>query len=137
MNSKQGGHALVKDIMVREVATVSPFATIREAMGVMRDRGVRSLVVEKKHEHDAYGIITYTTILNTIVAEEGDIDLINVYDVAAKPVITVSRELEVKHVAKLMVNQGIRRVIVTLNNNLEGLITMDDIVDSILTLIEK
>jgi signal-transduction protein with cAMP-binding, CBS, and nucleotidyltransferase domain len=136
MSSSQGGQALIKDIMVRDVATISPFATIREAMSAMRKRGVRSLVVDKKHEHDAYGIITYTTILKTIVAEEGDIDLINVYDVAAKPVITVSRELEVKHVAKLMVNQGIRRVIVTLNNELEGLITMDDIVDSILDLVE-
>ena len=134
--TQRGGQALIKDIMVRDVVTVSPFATIREAMRVMRDQGVRSLVVDKKHDHDAYGIITYTTILKTIVAEEGDIDLVNVYDVAAKPVITVSRELEVKHVARLMVNQGIRRVIVTLNNELEGLITMDDIVDSILEMVE-
>lgn len=51
---------LVKDIMLREVVTVSPFATIREAMRVMKQNKVKSLVVEKRDAHDAYGIITYT-----------------------------------------------------------------------------
>ena len=53
---------LVKDIMLREVVTVSPFATIREAMRVMKQNKVKSLVVEKRDAHDAYGIITYTNI---------------------------------------------------------------------------
>lgn len=128
---------LVKDIMVRDVVMVSPFATLREAMGLMKKNKVKALVMDKRHEHDAYGILTYTTLLRTIVAEDGDIDLINVYDVAAKPVITVSRELEIKYVARLMVNQGIRRVVVTLNNKLEGLITMDDIVGAILEVAEQ
>ncbi|MGE4294485.1 MAG: CBS domain-containing protein [Campylobacterales bacterium] len=128
---------LVKDIMVRDVVMVSPFATLREAMSLMKKNKVKALVMDKRHEHDAYGILTYTTLLRTIVAEDGDIDLINVYDVAAKPVITVSRELEIKHVARLMVNQGIRRVVVTLNNKLEGLITMDDIVGAILEVVEQ
>lgn len=128
---------LVKDIMVKNVATVSPFATIREAMQVMRQRNVKSLVVEKKHAHDAYGIITYTTILKTIVAEEGDIDLVNVYDVCSKPAITLSRELEVKHAARLMVNQGMKRILVASDNELEGIITMNDIVGSIVGMLDR
>ncbi|NMG02576.1 CBS domain-containing protein [Azoarcus taiwanensis] len=123
---------LIKDIMVREVVTVSPFATIREAMRLMRQRQVKSLVVEKRDVHDAYGIITYTNILKTIVAEEGDIDLINVYDICSKPALTISRELEVKHAAKLMVNMNIRRLLVTATNELAGIITMNDIVSAIL-----
>jgi predicted transcriptional regulator len=125
---------LVKDIMVREVVTISPFATIREAMQVMKQRGVKSLVVDKRHEHDAFGIITYTNILKTIVAEEGDIDLINVYDICAKPAISISREVEIKHAARMMVNLGIRRLLVTATNELAGIVTMDDIVGAILTM---
>ncbi|MBW7862135.1 MAG: CBS domain-containing protein [Rhodocyclaceae bacterium] len=128
---------LVKDIMVREVVTISPFATIRDAMRVMRSRGVKSLVVDKRHEHDAFGIITYTNILKTIVAEEGDIDLINVYDVCAKPALTISRELDVKHAARLMVNIGIRRLLVTAANELSGIITMNDIVGAILRMADE
>jgi predicted transcriptional regulator len=128
---------LVNDIMVRDVVTISSFATIHEAMRVMKRHGVKSLVVEKRGEHDAYGIIPYTNILKTIVAEEGDIDLINVYDVCAKPALTVSRDLDVKYAARMMVNLGIRRLLVTSSNELLGVITMDDIVGSLLELVES
>lgn len=128
---------LVRDIMKREVATVSPFATIREAMRRMSARGVKSLVVEKQGEHDAWGIITYTTILRTIVAEEGDIDLINVYDVCAKPVISINSEMDVRHVARLMVNQGYRRLVVLSDNDLVGIITMNDIVSAVLKMADE
>ncbi len=127
---------LVKDIMVKDVVTVSPLATLREAMALMREKKVKCLVVDKQNPHDAYGLVTYTNILQTIVAEEGDIDLLNVYDVCAKPVITVSRELDTKYVARMMVTHDIRRIVVTHHNELEGLITMSDIVDSILGMID-
>lgn len=128
---------LVKDIMNNDVVTISPLATIREAMKRMKDHKVKSLVVDKQGPHDAYGIITYTTILRTIVAEEGDIDLINVYDVCTKPVISVSEDLDVKHVAQLMVNQKFRRVVVLRNNELQGIVTRNDIVRPILEIAEQ
>ena len=127
---------LVRDLMIKQVATISPLATVREAMRAMRQYRVRSLVVDKGHPHDAYGIITYTGIIKTIVAEEGDIDLVNVYDVATKPVITVYGDMEVKYVAKLMINQGVRRVVVLNNNELEGIITMSDIITYLLEGVE-
>jgi len=128
---------LVKDIMQTNVATISPLATIREAMRVMRAKKVRALVVERRDSHDAYGLITYATILRTIVAEEGDIDLINVYDVCTKPAISVHGEMHVKHVARLMVNQNFRRVVVLRDNELEGIVARNDIVAPILELADK
>ncbi|WP_006786876.1 CBS domain-containing protein [Thiorhodospira sibirica] len=125
---------LVSDIMVRNVITVSPLATLRDAMRLMRRHKVKSLVVEKRNPHDAYGIVTYTTVLRTIVAEGGDIDMINVYDVCSKPVLTVPSEMDIKYVAKLMVSQSIRRLVVLRNNELEGIVTINDIVGSILDL---
>lgn len=128
---------LVKDIMVTDVITISPLASIREAMSVMRSRKVKSLVVQKKNEHDAYGMLTYSNILQTIVAEEGDIDLLNVYDVCTKPALIISRELDVKHAARMMVNMGLQRLLVTSTNDLAGIITMNDLVGAILELAES
>ncbi|PWG63879.1 CBS domain-containing protein [Spiribacter halobius] len=127
---------LVKDIMKTDVVTISPLASLREAMQLMRSRDVKSLVVEKRGPHDAYGLVTYTTILRTIVAEEGDIDLINVYDVCSKPAISVHPELDVRHVARLMVNQSFRRVLVLRDNELAGILTRNDIVASVLEMAE-
>jgi len=127
---------LVKDIMQADVVTISPLATLREAMAQMKRHKVKSLV-ERRDEHDAYGIITYTTILRTIVAEEGDIDLVNVYDVCTKPVITVPPGMDVKYVARLMVAQKLRRLAVLESDQLVGLITMNDIVGEVLSMAEK
>ncbi|MDD3608877.1 MAG: CBS domain-containing protein [Halothiobacillaceae bacterium] len=135
--SSENRPTLVSDIMVRDVATISAMATLREAMREMRRAGVKSLVVEKSHPHDALGIVTYTSILRTIVAEEGDIDLVNVYDVCSKPVITVSADMEVKYVARLMVSQGYRRIVVLDHNQLAGIISMNDIVGTILEMLDN
>lgn len=127
---------LVQDLMVTAVITISPFSTLREALSLMKKHNIKSLVVDRQNEHDAYGLITYTNILKTIIAEEGDIDLINVYDVCIKPAITVSPKLAVKHAAAMMSQHRLKRLLVTSDNQLVGLLAMDDLVSDILSLIE-
>jgi CBS domain-containing protein len=123
---------LVKDIMQTEVITIPPLATLREAMATMRRRGVKSLVVERRDDHDAYGLITYWAILRTIVSEEGDIDLVNVYDVYEKPALIVPQVMDVKYVARMMIAQNQQRVLVLESGRLVGLVTMNDIVGEVL-----
>lgn len=124
---------LVKDIMITNVYTVSPFAPLREALKLMKSYNVKSLVVEKSTEQDAYGLITYTNVLKTVIAEDGDIDLLNVYDVCAKPALSVGKSLAVKHVAAMMSEHRVKRLVVLEDNDLIGFITMNDIMDLLLT----
>ena len=128
---------LVKEIMKTEVVTVSPLATLREAMAVMSKHKVKSLVVERRDDSDAYGLLTYTAILRTIVAEEGDIDLINVYDVCSKPVITVPPGMDVRYVARLMAKHRLGRIVVLESGNMVGIITMNDIVGEVLAMADR
>lgn len=123
---------LVKDVMVKNVITVSPFAKMRDALHLMKQHKIKSIVVEKQNAHDAYGLITYSDILKTVIAEEGDIDLLNVYDSCAKPVITVGEDLAIKYVATLMATHRVRRLLVVHNNELIGLVAMNDIMEKLL-----
>lgn len=123
---------IVEDMMVADVVTISPMAKLREAMEVMRDRNIKSLVVERRSESDAWGMLTYTMLLRTIVHEEGDIDLINVYDIAAKPALSVPRQLDIRQAVSMMLQIGVKRLIVTNNNELEGILTMNDIIGTII-----
>ncbi|QEW07817.1 CBS domain-containing protein [Nitrincola iocasae] len=127
---------LVKDVMVNDVITVSPFATLRDALSLMKRHKLKSLVVEKTNDNDAYGLITYTNIVKTVVAESGDIDLINVYDVCAKPVISVGQSLSVKHAASLMITSRVKRILVLKDNEMVGLLCMNDIVQTLLNDLE-
>ncbi|NPA16371.1 MAG: CBS domain-containing protein [Aquificae bacterium] len=122
---------LVKDVMRTDVSTISPFASIKGALKKMRDQEVKALVVDKQHPHDAYGIITYTSILKAVYAEDGDIELLNVYDIAVKPAITISADVEIKYAARMMVNFNIKRLLVVENNQLKGIISMTDIIESL------
>jgi CBS domain-containing protein len=121
---------LVADIMTtNNLAIISPMASVRDALNTMRETKVKSLIVNKLNTSDAYGILTYKNILQSIVAEEGDIDLLNVYDICSKPAIQISKELNVKYAAKMMVNQSIKRILVIDNNELEGILTMSNILE--------
>jgi signal-transduction protein with cAMP-binding, CBS, and nucleotidyltransferase domain len=135
MNTSQEKQ-VVEHMMVADVVTISPMAKLREAMEVMRDRNIKSLVVERRSGSDAWGMLTYTMLLRTIVHEEGDIDLINVYDIAAKPALSVPRQLDIRQAVSMMLQIGVKRLIVTNNNELEGILTMNDIIGAILAEME-
>lgn len=123
-----GKQILVKDVMQTNVETISPLASFKEALAKMKEKKVQSLIVDKQDQHDTYGIITYTSILKAVFAEDGDIDLLNVYDMAVKPAVSISKDVEIKYAAKMMVNFNIKRLLVVDNNQLEGIISMTDII---------
>jgi CBS domain-containing protein len=130
---------LVKEIMTprEKLVVVAQMATVREALHMMRKHKVRSVIVEKNGEHGAYGLATFKNILQSIVAEEGDIDLLNVYDIAVSPSISVSAKLDVKYAARMMVRSSIKRLLVIDNNELQGILTMSDIISVLMDSVEN
>ncbi|MCM8594797.1 CBS domain-containing protein [Accumulibacter sp.] len=123
---------LVAGIMKRKVVTISPLATVREALMLMKERGVKSLVVEKRHAGDAYGLIAYRDVARAVIADDGDIDLLNVYDIAQKPALQVSQHLEVRYLARLMIQYSVKSVLVIDNNELQGFVSDTDVVGSLI-----
>ncbi|HMW18124.1 MAG TPA: CBS domain-containing protein [Accumulibacter sp.] len=119
---------LVSEIMKAQVITVSPLATVRDALRMMNERGVKSLVVEKRHPSDAYGLIAYREVARAVIAEDGDIDLLNVYDIAQKPALQVSQHLDVRYLARLMIQYAVKNVLVIDNNELQGFVSDTDVV---------
>ena len=129
---------LVENVMTpkEKLIMISPMATVREALKLMKDHKVRSVIVDKTKPDSAYGLVTFKNILQSIVAEDGDIDLLNVYDVAATPAISVSSQLNVKYAAKMMVKSSIKRLLVLDNNELLGILTMTDIIAILMDAVE-
>jgi len=129
---------LVKEVMTpkTQLISVSPMAPVREALKLMREHKVRSVVVEKSTPSGAYGLLTFKNILQSIVAEDGDIDLLNVYDIANTPAISVSALMDVKYAARMMVTNSIKRLLVIDNNELYGILTMSDIIGILMESVE-
>ncbi len=127
---------LVENIMKKEVVLIKPYATLKEALLLMKENGLKSLIVDKNSPADAYGIITNTQILEKIVAEDGDIELLNVYDIYKKPAFSISSKIDVKFAAKSMIEHNIKRVVVTDNNELLGVLSITDLTEYLMSMVE-
>lgn len=120
----------VNDIMIpkNRVITISSLESVRNCLKIMEEKKVKSIIVKKDNAYDAFGIVTYTNILNAIFSQDGDMDLLNVYDIATKPIIQISADLNIKYAAQMMINNSVNRLLVTGNGDLLGLVSMNDIV---------
>lgn len=128
---------LVSEVMIKDnLAIISPMAPVRDALMMMRTTRVKSLIVDKIRPSDAYGLLTYKNILYSIISSDGDIDLLRVYDICSKPAIQVSKQLDLKYASQLMVKNNVKRLLVVDNNELEGILTMTDILTLFLKTIE-
>ncbi len=124
---------LVKDIMSKNILVIaSPMAPVRDALRLMKSKKVKSLIVDKIRPSDAYGLLTYKNILYSIIANDGDVDLLRVYDICTKPAYQVSQELDSKYAVELMVKSKVKRLLVIDNNDIKGILTMTDIMENYL-----
>lgn len=114
------------DIMTKDVVTIRGAATVADAVKLMKEKGLRSLVVKRRSDDDAYGIITETDIVYKVTAYGLDPKTIRVFEVMTKPCIVVNPDLEVEYVARLFANTKIRRAPV-IKDSLLGVISITDI----------
>lgn len=115
-----------EDIMTKEVITIRGAATVADAVKLMKTKGLRALIVERRHQQDAYGIVTETDIVYKVTAYGKDPKQVRVYEIMTKPCIVVNPDLGVEYVARLFANTGIRRAPV-ITNELQGIISVTDI----------
>lgn len=117
-----------KDIMTKEVVTVSGSATVAEAVKLMKDKGLRALIVERRNDNDPYGMVTETDIIYKVAAYGKDPKEMRVYQIMTKPCIVVEPELGVEYVARLFANTRIRRAPV-IEGKLLGIVSISDILN--------
>ncbi len=116
------------EIMTQDVVTIRGSATVAEAIALMRQRGWTALIVDRRHEQDAYGIVTESDIVYKVIAYGLDPKKMRVYEIMTKPCIVVNPDLGVEYVARLFANTGIHRAPV-IKDKLLGIISLTDILE--------
>ncbi|MEM6423751.1 MAG: CBS domain-containing protein [Cyanobacteria bacterium P01_D01_bin.128] len=115
-----------EQIMTRDVVSIKGSATVAEAVKLLKERGLRALIVEPRHEMDPYGMVTETDIVYKVAAFGHDPKKMRVYEIMTKPCIVVNPELGVEYVARLFAQTRIRRAPV-IKGSLLGIISISDI----------
>lgn len=116
----------------RDVVIVEKSESIRKAIKLMRDHHVGDVVVVEMLENATIpiGILTDRDIVIEILAEDVDLDTVNVGDVMSYQLATVPEDTKLVDVIKLMRNKGVRRLpVVNEQNELQGILSVDNILE--------
>ena len=111
-----------KDIMTRDVVTVSPTLAVKDlAKVLLKNRISGAPVVDKKGK--IIGVVSEADIL----AKKGK----QVKDIMSRKVIAVEEEMPVEEIASQMTHHGISRVPVMRAGELAGIVSRADIISAI------
>ncbi len=118
----------VRDVMKPHVDMVDGMCTVKEALEKMQHVETKSLIVNKRHEHDEYGIVLISDIAKQVLATDRAPERVNVYEVMTKPVISVDPEMDIRYCARLFEKFGLSRAPVIENRQVIGIISFTDMV---------
>ncbi|MDH5396416.1 MAG: CBS domain-containing protein [Gammaproteobacteria bacterium] len=118
----------VKDVMKTNFDIVDGMITVSEALKKMKHIETKTLIVDKRDDNDEYGVVLLGDIAKQVLAKDRSPDRVNVYEVMAKPVITVDPNMDIRYCARLFENFGLSRAPVVECGKMIGIISFTDMV---------
>ncbi len=118
----------VREVMKEKFDLVHGLATVAEALQQMAHVETKCLIVEKRHEHDEYGLVMLSDISKKVLAMDRAPERVNIYEIMSKPVITVDPEMDIRYCARLFERFGISRAPVVENRRVIGIVSHTDMV---------
>ena len=113
----------VRQVMRADVTHVNGRINILEAMRIMKKVQATCLIVEKRHENDEYGMLLFSDVARQVIAKDRAPERVNVYEIMAKPVISVRPDMDIRYCARLFDSFGISHAPVIENDKVVGIVS--------------
>ncbi|MDH3789459.1 MAG: CBS domain-containing protein [Xanthomonadales bacterium] len=118
----------VAEVMKSDVDIVDGMTTVTEALQNMKYPETRTIIVDKRHDDDEFGVVMFRDIAKRVLAPDLSPQRINMYEIMSKPVISVDPQMDVRYCTKLFDRFGLSRAPVIENGKIIGLVSYTDIV---------
>jgi CBS domain-containing protein len=118
-------------VMKKNVVLIDGKETVADAIKMMREKKVSSLLVNRRGKEDAWGILTRKDVVNKIVDPGKNPKEVKVFEIMTKPLLMVSPGLALKYCARLFHNAGVRRAPVFDGKEVIGILSNTDIFNAI------
>jgi CBS domain-containing protein len=118
----------VRDVMKAKFDTVDGIATVADAMHMMKHIETKCLVVNKRHPDDEFGLLLISDVARKVLGKDRAPERVNVYEIMAKPVISVDPEMDVRYCARLFDRFDISRAPVIAGGEVVGIVSLTDLV---------
>jgi len=128
------GILLVRDAMSKAVRSVRPASSAHEAVEKMIKFNVGSILVMDGEK--LVGIITERDIISRIAEQCMDPRSIQAKDIMSRPVVTIDENVTIEEAARMMSKKNIKKLVVTREGKVVGVITTTDVVRKSPQLIE-
>lgn len=127
---------LVKEVMSRDVKTVRPTDTVKQAAIAMNENNIGALIVISG-TGKIEGIVTERDILTDVVAEGKDSNEVKVEEIMTGELVIITPEKTLEDAADVMTEKRIKKLPVVHEGRLVGIVTATDLVAYEKDLIEK
>ena len=119
---------VVKDVMTANPHMIYGMATVDEAITVMKKENFGSLIVNRRDEHDEYGLITVREIAYNVIELDRSSERTNVYELMVKPVLSVDVNMNIRYAIRLLHRYEEQRALVLDQGVAVGVVTLTDMV---------
>lgn len=117
-----------RDVMTDEFDMIDGLMTVSEAVKIFDEKSARLLIINKRHEDDEYGMVLLSDIAKKVIAKDRSPERVNIYEVMAKPVISVDPHMDIRYCARLFENFGLAHAPVIENEKVLGIVSYRSIV---------
>lgn len=121
-------HILVRDIMTKALISVNLTTTSFQIAKMMEQGGIGAIIV--KENENPVGIVTDRDFATKIAAKNLSFDT-PAQKIMSSPLITINYNEPISEAAERMANKKIRKLAVTDNGNIIGIITSTDLVNQL------
>ncbi|WP_415887380.1 CBS domain-containing protein [Neptuniibacter sp. QD37_6] len=116
------------DVMTDEFAMVDGLMTVNEALKIFQEQDARVLIINKRNDDDEFGLLLLSDIAKKVVAKDRSPERVNVYEVMAKPVISVDPHMDIRYCTRLFENFGLAHAPVIDKGHVIGVVSYCSIV---------
>jgi len=123
----------VRDIMIKDLLTISENETALKAAQIMSEKGVSSLIVLANNQ--PIGIVTERDFIKKICLKELQLSNVRVRDMMSRIRTSASPDTPIDVAVQRMVNNRIRRLPIIENDKVVGIITVTDLAKYLRTIL--
>ena len=106
--------------------------TVAEGIKLAKMHNVSALIINKRHDNDEYGLVLLSDIAKQVIAKNRSPERVNLYEIMAKPLLSVAPDMDVRYCARLFENFGINTAPVIKDQEVLGLVNYTNMVLALL-----
>ncbi|MCW8865594.1 MAG: CBS domain-containing protein [Colwellia sp.] len=121
----------VKDVMTTDnYQFADGMMTVTDGIKLAKEHNVSALIINKRNAQDEYGLVMLADIAKEVLAKDRSPDRVNLYEIMAKPLMSVLPEMDVRYCARLFERFSIHLAPVIENKEIIGMVDYTNMVFS-------